>query len=94
MKRLNVNVQDKYVEFLDKLVDLGMFPSRNEAIRLAIKNFISNESQFLSNFNSDIVKLNDLHKKFVDFSEDVKRQLYPLYQTSISTVKNQHQKPY
>lgn len=89
MKRVSLNVQEKLIEFIDKEVELGLYPSRNEAIRTAIKNFIANESQFLSNFNSDIVKLNDLHRKYVEFNEDIKMKQFPLYKhTSISTPKN------
>ena len=79
MKRVNINVQEKIVEFLDKVVDLKFYPSRNEAIRTALKQFIATESKFLSDYNTDIVKLNTLHKKYVEFNEELKQKLFPAY---------------
>jgi len=79
MKRVNCQLQEKFVEFLDKLVELELYPSRNEAIRLAVKDFIAKESIFLSNLNSDTKKLSDLHRKFVDFDRELKEELFPAY---------------
>ncbi|MBA7492423.1 hypothetical protein ES702_02973 [subsurface metagenome] len=79
MKRVNLNVQEKFIEFLDKEVELGLYPSRNEIIRIAIKDWIQKESIFLSNFNSDTKKLSELHRKFVEFNNSLKEQLFPIY---------------
>lgn len=91
MKKIHIDVQEKFIEFIDKLVKIGIYSSRAEAVRSALKDFITKESQFLSTFNSDIIKVNDLHKKYSEFTEEIKRELYPAYnhnrETLISTVK-------
>ena len=75
MKRVGLNLQKKFVEFLDRLVELEIYPSRNEAIRCAIKDFIAKESNFIQNLNSDMVKLKEIHRKYVEFKEDALIQL-------------------
>lgn len=79
MKRVSVNVQEKFLEFIDKIVKLELYPSRNEVIREALKDWISNFSVFLSNFNSDTKKLSELHRKFVEINEQLKQELFPCY---------------
>ena len=36
-------MSDIYVKGLDKLVDIGMYPSRSEAIRVAIRDLLRRE---------------------------------------------------
>ena len=79
MKTIHIKVNEKILEFIDKITQLGFYPNRSEAIRAALKSFVSNESKFLSDCNQDIVKLNDIHKRFVEFDEAVKAKLYPAY---------------
>lgn len=70
MKRVPLNLQVKFVEFIDKLVELEIYTSRNEAIRSAVKDFIAKESNFLQNLDSDMIKLKEIHRKYVEFKED------------------------
>lgn len=43
MQLITVKMSDIYVSALDKLVDLGMYPSRSEAIRVAIRDLLMKE---------------------------------------------------
>lgn len=74
MKRISLNASRKLIEFIDKLVELEIYPSRNEAIRTAIRDFIAKESQFLSNFQDDYLKLKEIHKKYLEFKEDLRNK--------------------
>ena len=43
MQLVTVKMSDIYVKGLDKLVDIGMYPSRSEAIRVAIRDLLRRE---------------------------------------------------
>ncbi len=43
MKLVTVKMSDIYVKGLDKLVEIGMYPSRSEAIRVAIRDLLRRE---------------------------------------------------
>lgn len=43
MRLITVKMNDIYVNGLDKLVELGMYPSRSEAIRVAIRDLLRRE---------------------------------------------------
>lgn len=43
MKLVTVKMSDIYVNGLDKLVESGMYPSRSEAIRVAIRDLLRRE---------------------------------------------------
>jgi antitoxin ParD1/3/4 len=40
---VTVKMSDIYVKGLDKLVEMGMYPSRSEAIRVAIRDLLRRE---------------------------------------------------
>lgn len=43
MQLVTVKMSDIYVSALDKLVERGMYPSRSEAIRVAIRDLLMKE---------------------------------------------------
>jgi antitoxin ParD1/3/4 len=43
MQLVTVKMSDIYVSGLDKLVEIGMYPSRSEAIRVAIRDLLRRE---------------------------------------------------
>jgi len=43
LQLITVKMSDIYVSALDKLVELGMYPSRSEAIRVAIRDLLMKE---------------------------------------------------
>jgi len=48
MPTVSVHLPREYVEALDELVKQGMFPSRAEAIRWAVRNMLKDEYKLLS----------------------------------------------
>ncbi|HEC92913.1 MAG TPA: ribbon-helix-helix protein, CopG family [Candidatus Atribacteria bacterium] len=88
MKKVLVNIPEKFIEYIDKLIELGICPSRSEAIRSAIEDWIIKASNFLSNFSNDMLKMNDINRKFIEFRENFKRELLADYsESSFSTAK-------
>jgi Arc/MetJ-type ribon-helix-helix transcriptional regulator len=43
MKIITINLPDKFLSAIQVLNDLGIYPSRSEAIRTALKDFLQNE---------------------------------------------------
>jgi Arc/MetJ-type ribon-helix-helix transcriptional regulator len=43
MKICTINIPDQYLDCLEILVTLGYYPSRSEAVRVAIKQFLNSE---------------------------------------------------
>lgn len=43
LRLITVKMSDIYVSGLDRLVELGMYPSRSEAIRVAIRDLLRRE---------------------------------------------------
>jgi len=43
MKIITINLPEKYLSAIQILNDLGIYPSRSEAIRVALRNFLSSE---------------------------------------------------
>jgi Arc/MetJ-type ribon-helix-helix transcriptional regulator len=45
MKNCTINIPNQYDDIIQKLIKLKIVPSRSEAIRIAIKEFLSREEQ-------------------------------------------------
>ena len=45
---ITVHMTEQYVKALDKLVELKLFPSRSEAIRVAIRDFIDRYTRYVN----------------------------------------------
>jgi len=43
LKIITVKIPEIYIELIDELVRLGIYPSRSEAIRVAIRDFLRRE---------------------------------------------------
>ncbi len=43
MRLITVKMSDVYISSIDKLVEKGMYPSRSEAIRVAIRDLLRRE---------------------------------------------------
>ncbi len=43
MKLITVKMSELYVDGIDKLVEMGMYPSRSEVIRVAIRDLLMRE---------------------------------------------------
>jgi len=49
MKIITINLPEKYLEAIQTLNDLGVYPSRSEAIRNALSQFLSDELKMFEN---------------------------------------------
>ena len=76
MKQISVSVPETILKYIESLVELQIYPNRNEVIRVALKEFISKESLFIQNLNIDHVKLQDIQKKYIEFKEEFFKNLY------------------
>lgn len=57
MKICTINVPDRYLDVIKVLVDLGFYPSRSEAVRVALKQFLNEEKdnvELLDNAKNEI----------------------------------------
>ena len=43
MKIITINLPEKYLSAIQTLNDLGIYPSRSEAIRVALRDFLTDE---------------------------------------------------
>ena len=45
LKLVSVHLPEKYIEYLERLVEMGLYPSRSEAIRVAVRDLIIRDLQ-------------------------------------------------
>ncbi len=65
MQLVSVHIPKKMLEELDRLVMRGMYPSRNEAIRIAIRDLLSREGSVKVIVNSNSGKSNNTFARVV-----------------------------
>lgn len=52
MKIVTINIPDVYLDCLEIMINFGYFPSRSEAVREALKQFLTKEDEI----NRDLAK--------------------------------------
>lgn len=57
MKIITINLPEKYLEAIQTLNDLGVYPSRSEAIRTALSQFLSDELKMFQNLEDETFKM-------------------------------------
>jgi Arc/MetJ-type ribon-helix-helix transcriptional regulator len=57
MQIITINLPEKYLGAIQVLNDLGIYPSRSEAIRVALKNFLANEKKLYGDLEDDAFKI-------------------------------------
>ena len=57
MKIITINLPEKYLQAIQILNDMGVYPSRSEAIRIALHQFLSNELKFYKDLDIDSFKM-------------------------------------
>ena len=57
MKIITINLPEKYLDAIQTLNDLGIYPSRSEAIRIALHDFLSNELKMYKDLEDDSFKM-------------------------------------
>jgi Arc/MetJ-type ribon-helix-helix transcriptional regulator len=53
MRIITINLSEKYLDAIKVLTDLGVYPSRSEAVRSALEDFLKDELQFYENLDTD-----------------------------------------
>ncbi len=57
MKIITINLPEKYLGAIQTLNDLGVYPSRSEAIRTALSQFLSDELKMFENLEDETFKM-------------------------------------
>ncbi len=57
MKIITINLPEKYLEAIQTLNDLGVYPSRSEAIRCALSQFLTDELKMFENLEDETFKM-------------------------------------
>ncbi len=57
MKIITINLPEKYLEAIQTLNDLGVYPSRSEAIRSALREFLGDELKMFQNLEEETFKM-------------------------------------
>ncbi len=57
MKIITINLPEKYLEAIQTLNDLGLYPSRSEAIRTALSEFLNDELKMFNNLEDKTFKM-------------------------------------
>jgi antitoxin ParD1/3/4 len=57
MKIITINLPEKYLEAIQTLNDLGLYPSRSQAIRTALSEFLGDELKMFENLDDDTFKM-------------------------------------
>lgn len=57
MKIITINLPEKYLAAIQVLQDMGVYPSRSEALRVALKQFLVKELKFNSELEPESFKM-------------------------------------
>ena len=57
MKIITINLPEKYLNAIQALNDLGIYPSRSEAIRIALRDFLKDELQMYDDLDEEKFKM-------------------------------------
>lgn len=57
MKIITINLPEKYLAAIQTLNDLGVYPSRSEAIRIALRDFLKDELEMYNNLEDNSFKV-------------------------------------
>ncbi len=57
MKIITINLPEKYLEAIQILNDMGVYPSRSEAIRIALGDFLTKELKMYKDLDDESFKM-------------------------------------
>ncbi|MFW9951192.1 MAG: ribbon-helix-helix domain-containing protein [Candidatus Thorarchaeota archaeon] len=57
MKIITINLPEKYLNAIQTLNDMGIYPSRSEVIRIALRDFLKEEIQMYNDLDDDKFKM-------------------------------------
>lgn len=61
MKIITINVPVRHIEYIKKLTDNRIYPSRSEAIRVAIRDWLITEAKLYNEFIDPILDTDDIN---------------------------------
>lgn len=53
MKIITINIPNQYLDCLETMCKMGFFPSRSEAVRQALKQFLAKEEEVNKDLNAE-----------------------------------------
>ncbi len=56
MKIITINLPERYIQAIQSLQDMGICPSRSEAIRTALRNFLEEELKTFNDLETNTFK--------------------------------------
>lgn len=57
MKIITINLPGKYLSAIQTLNDMGVYPSRSEAIRIALRDFLAEELTMFNNLEDESFRM-------------------------------------
>jgi Arc/MetJ-type ribon-helix-helix transcriptional regulator len=57
MKIITINLPEKYLQAIQILNDMGVYPSRSEAIRIALEDFLTKELKMFKDLDDESFKM-------------------------------------
>ncbi|MCJ7648652.1 MAG: ribbon-helix-helix domain-containing protein [Candidatus Lokiarchaeota archaeon] len=57
MKIITINLPGKYLSAIQTLNDMGVYPSRSEAIRIALRDFLDNELTMFNDLEDESFRM-------------------------------------
>lgn len=57
MRIITINLPNQYLQAIQVLNDMGVYPSRSEAIRVALHQFLTNELKLEKDLDSETFKM-------------------------------------
>ncbi|MDX1797818.1 MAG: ribbon-helix-helix domain-containing protein [Candidatus Lokiarchaeia archaeon] len=57
MKIITINLPEKYLQAIQILNDMGVYPSRSEAIRIALHDFLTNELKMFKDLDDESFRM-------------------------------------
>jgi len=57
LKIITINLPEKYLQAIQILNDMGVYPSRSEAIRVALRQFLSKEIKMYNDLDDDSFRM-------------------------------------
>ncbi|MFW9970025.1 MAG: ribbon-helix-helix domain-containing protein [Candidatus Odinarchaeota archaeon] len=57
LKIITINLPEKYLQAIQILNDMGVYPSRSEAIRIALHDFLKNELKMFKDLDDESFKM-------------------------------------
>ena len=76
MRVITINVPEKYIRVLQRLQDAGLYPSRSEAIRVAIREFILKDKELYTKYTEPMIETEDINTIRIPNGDGTYQQLY------------------